>query len=178
MMSRGTGDPTQKSQARGYSARDLVALERAHVDAQISLAMEIAVAAHQGQLDEDGSEHLDHVRAVVALAPEGAAKAVAWLHDVIEDTSLTRDELVARGVDPEIADAVQIISRDPEIETYWQFIERIVASENPLALAGKLPDNEANLRRSRGQSLERRYERARALLAPACKAHGISLSSG
>ncbi len=55
---------------------------------QSELAQSIAAAAHKGQVDKAGKPYIEHPAHVAASVQGDAAKAVAWLHDVVEDTRL------------------------------------------------------------------------------------------
>ena len=77
------------------------------VDGLIGRARALALSAHGDQ--RYGAEpyrvHLEHVEEVVRRYPHSAAmRAAAWLHDAVEDTSLTLDEVTA-AVGAEVADA-------------------------------------------------------------------------
>jgi (p)ppGpp synthase/HD superfamily hydrolase len=58
------------------------------VDSELQLAERIARKAHAGQMDTvTGADYITHVERVVALVEGDEAKAVAWLHDVVEDST-------------------------------------------------------------------------------------------
>jgi len=133
-------------------------------------ARELAAEIHAGQVDQDGSTaHLDHCAEVVALLSGERERAVGWLHDAIEDgDAIDEAWLCAHGIPAEQAATIAALSRRPD-ESYWQYLDRVCASDDPLLLRVKLADNQVNLDRSRrtGHSLARRYERARKLLLAA-----------
>ncbi len=56
---------------------------------QIIKAREIAKMAHFGQVDRAGIEYIKHPETVASFVKTDEEKAVAYLHDVIEDTALT-----------------------------------------------------------------------------------------
>ena len=64
-------------------------------------------------------------------------KAVAWLHDVVEDTDWTLETLLAEGIRPEVVEGVKAITKC-EGEAYETYLDRVKA--NPLAKAVKLAD--------------------------------------
>ncbi|WP_344311999.1 hypothetical protein, partial [Agromyces terreus] len=83
---------------------------------QIGLAQGIAHLAHRDQTDKHGAPYIDHPgRVAEAFDPVGqpVEAAVAWLHDVLEDTELTADALRGAGVSHEVIDAVQVLTRTP-----------------------------------------------------------------
>ena len=101
------------------------------------------------------------VALVTAAGGSDAVKAVAWLHDVIEDTDWTRAMLVERaGISSKVADAVEILTRQKVLETYDQYIARVVLSKNPMALQVKRADLQDHLRPNCPKHLRDRYERA------------------
>jgi (p)ppGpp synthase/HD superfamily hydrolase len=78
----------------------------------------------------------------------------ALLHDVVEDTPLTLDDLRALGYSDEVIELVDILTRRmPEGESHRQYLERIVASRNPKALRVKLADVLDNMSPARSRSL-------------------------
>ena len=129
---------------------------------ELEIAERVARYAHASQVDKAGEPYIHHVERVVALVAAGGdvVKAVAWLHDVIEDSTWTRWQLIERAqISEPVADAVEIVSRK-EGETYEQFIRRVVASQNPLAVPVKFADLLDHLRPGCPTTLRGRYERA------------------
>jgi (p)ppGpp synthase/HD superfamily hydrolase len=70
----------------------------------------------------------------------------AVLHDVVEDTSLTLDDLRKEGFPREVLEAVESLSKN-EKESYDEYVERV--SRNPVAVKVKLADLEDNMRITR-----------------------------
>jgi (p)ppGpp synthase/HD superfamily hydrolase len=97
-------------------------------------------------------------------------QATAVLHDVLEDTTVTADELRAAKLPAEVVEATIVLTRHPA-ETYEQYIERVAANEiaREVKLAD-LSDNLANNRRLPKDPEVRarieRYERAIRQLNP------------
>ncbi|CZQ97351.1 HD domain-containing protein [Trichococcus flocculiformis] len=69
------------------------------------LAFEIAKAAHAGQTDKAGLDYILHPLQVAAEMTTDEEKAVALLHDIIEDTDVTASELLARGLPDNVVEA-------------------------------------------------------------------------
>lgn len=95
-----------------------------------------------------------HPKAVAALVQGEKEKAVAYLHDVLEDTDASVAEMRAIFGD-EITGAVTADTR-AEGEDYWDYLERV--KNNPLALKVKLADLNHNIARETDMSLPR-YEK-------------------
>lgn len=102
---------------------------------QVAIARRIATEAHAGQIDKAGSPYIDHPRRVAARLTDLRAQAVAWLHDVIEDTDVTPDDLRGAGIDDDVIAAVQLLTRTGDDGAYYA---RIAA--DPLAREVKLAD--------------------------------------
>ena len=85
------------------------------------------------------------------------AKTVAYLHDVLEDTATTEDDLKKEGFPAEIIEAVNALTKG-ENETYEDFIKRV--GKNPLAAKVKLSDLANNMDISRiSEPTKKDYER-------------------
>ena len=119
------------------------------------LAEQISRRAHAGQTCKSKGDYILHPERVAFLVSE-KAKNVAWLHDVIEDTTMTWLDLVKEGIDPKDADAVVILTRKPD-EVYAEYIRRVAKSNNQIAIEVKLADLRDNLRPGCPESLRERY---------------------
>lgn len=106
----------------------------------------LARAVHQGQLDKAGEPYIHHVGRVMAVLCTPEEKWAAALHDVVEDTNVTLDDLAAAGCPPEILAAVDALTRRDN-EGYEAFIGRV--STDPLARIVKAADLYDNTRQGR-----------------------------
>ncbi|MFZ4826379.1 MAG: GTP pyrophosphokinase [Phototrophicaceae bacterium] len=105
-------------------------------------AIELALQAHRGALQKNGQPYILHPLTLMTRFHDEAGQMVAVLHDVVEDTPITLDDLVIRGYSAEVVNAVEALTRRLD-ESYTAFIERI--SKNPLATRVKLADLEHNM---------------------------------
>ena len=105
-------------------------------------AIEIAVAAHKGQLDKAGMDYIGHPMRVMAAGSSVDEKIVGVLHDVVEDSAWTFDQLAAEGFAPQIIEALRCLTK-LEGESYDKFIARVKC--NALATAVKLNDLTDNM---------------------------------
>lgn len=108
----------------------------------VEKALEIAVAAHRGQTDKTGAPYILHPLRLMCRMETDTERIVAMLHDVIEDTTVTEDELRRHGFGSEVLEALACVTKR-EGEAYDDFIKR--SSTNPIALRVKLADLEDNM---------------------------------
>ena len=107
------------------------------------LCAEIAICAHQGQTRRDGlTPYIEHPQAVAARMSTFDEKGVAWLHDVLEDTGLTDQDLLDKGVPQRIVDGVTYMTKR-EGESYIDYLCGV--RNNPLSKAVKIADMLHNL---------------------------------
>lgn len=104
---------------------------------QSKKAYEIANKAHLGQVDKVGEDYIKHPEKVASFVKTDEEKAVAYLHDVIEDTELTLEDLYKYGFSEEVLKAVDVITKKKgqDYQTYLNFVK-----ENKLARVVKLAD--------------------------------------
>jgi guanosine-3',5'-bis(diphosphate) 3'-pyrophosphohydrolase len=110
---------------------------------QFETALGIALSAHKGQVDLSGAAYILHVLRVIEGVRGLSLKIVAALHDVLEDSEITADDLLDHGFPGNIVTAVCVLTRR-ETESYEDYIERV--SEDPLAKHVKLADLRDNMR--------------------------------
>lgn len=130
-------------------------------------AVAIATSAHEGQVDKSGRPYIGHPLRVMASVSGGHEQMAAVLHDVIEDTPVTADDLLARGCPPAVVDAVVALSH-LDGESQEDYLRRVAA--NPLALSVKRADIGDNLSPARIARLdEETQERLKAKYARALR---------
>ncbi|MFB9641291.1 hypothetical protein [Agromyces lapidis] len=108
--------------------------------AQVALAKGIAFVAHRGQVDQVGADYIDHPGRVAEhfdAATEPVATAAAWLHDVVERSAVSEQELLEAGVRPDIVEIVVLLTRTSGMSDD-EYFARI--RSNPLARRVKLAD--------------------------------------
>lgn len=110
--------------------------------ATLENAIALAVRAHQGQKDKAGAPYILHPLRLMFKMKSDHARMAAILHDVIEDTSTTLDDLHRAGYPKAVIAAVDCLTRR-QGETYEKFMSR--ARRNPLARQVKLADLEDNM---------------------------------
>ena len=105
------------------------------------LALSIAKKAHKGQYDKAGVDYIEHPLFVASLVDTQEEKAVALLHDVLEDSTYTAEELILAGLPEAVVSAVQILTKKKG-QDYQQYLELVKSS--PIARRVKLADLKHN----------------------------------
>jgi (p)ppGpp synthase/HD superfamily hydrolase len=112
----------------------------------VDAARDLAASAHHGQRDKFGRPYFDgHVRHVASLVEQwqGSAEAVAaaFLHDVLEKTTLTSHDLAAAGMPERVRHLVDLLTHD-EGQSRVEYIAAIIG--DPVATLVKRADHLAN----------------------------------
>ena len=111
-------------------------------------ALQIALDAHRGQKDLDGKPAVLHPIAVGVMGGNDAEIKAGFLHDVVEDSDLTIDDLRRKGVDEEVLAALELLTHDKSTD-YFEYVYRIAHSGNYTAIHTKINDLKHNLDRGR-----------------------------
>lgn len=142
------------------------------------------ICAHDGQIDKSGKPYWLHpLRVMLRLGPQATEteRHAALLHDVVEDTPVTLENLRAQGYPAEVLEIVRLVSRDKAKQTYRQYINCIVSSGNRSAMRVKLADLNDNSSPARMEGLPpdmrgvmHRYRRSMAQIEAALPASARS----
>lgn len=116
--------------------------------------MKIAVEAHQEQKDKYGAPYILHPLRAMARAGSVPEKIVAILHDAVEDTDWTLDDLRQEGLAVEIIVAIECVTKR-EREACEELIK--CSTTNPLARSVKLADLENNMDVRRLKAITPKY---------------------
>ena len=100
-------------------------------------AMKLCFEAHKNQTDKSGLPYVFHPFHVAEQMHDEKTTIVALLHDVIEDTSYTLQDLRAMGFNQEVLDAIALMTHDNNLP-YMEYVAKI--RENPIARTVKLAD--------------------------------------
>ncbi len=117
--------------------------------ATLELAISLAAERHAGQVDKANAPYILHPLRVMLNVPDIEHKIVAVLHDILEDTTTTIDELYRLGFQTHLIDAIIALTKQ-EGESRIQAAQRTV--QNPIARVVKLADITDNMDLSRIQS--------------------------
>ena len=133
-------------------------------------AMKIAYSAHDGQLDYNGIPYIFHPIHLAEGMDDEISCCAALLHDVVEDTEVTMEEL-AKEFPKEVIDVLKLLTHADDTD-YFDYVRAIKA--NPVAVKIKLADLAHNSDQSRcvGSDLspqrlvfwKQKYQKAMAIL--------------
>ena len=130
-------------------------------------AMKLAYNAHHGQLDRSGIPYICHPLHLAEMMDDEVACTVALLHDVVEDTQYSMQDL-EKEFPSEVIEALKLLTHDKSVD-YFEYVKAVKA--NPTAKKVKIADVMHNSDESRLDSisekdLKRRekYRKAIALL--------------
>ncbi|MDU7496736.1 HD domain-containing protein [Sneathia sanguinegens] len=124
------------------------------------LALKIATEAHKGQVDKAGVPYINHPLTVASLVDTEEEKIVALLHDTIEDTNITEQDLLNYGFSNKIVEAVKLLTHNKNVP-YMDYVAKI--KDNELARKVKIADLTHNSDLSRLKEItekdKKRYEK-------------------
>lgn len=134
-------------------------------------AIKISYDAHHGQSDKGGMPYVFHPYHLAEQMNDELSVCVALLHDVVEDTDITIEQL-EKDFPKEVIDAVRLLTREPSMD-YFEYIKAI--KYNDIAKKVKLADIEHNSDETRVlcegeapsehvKARRKKYDRARLIL--------------
>lgn len=106
--------------------------------------LELVTKLFEGKTDKAGLPYYNHLLKVYANVSEYDEKIIALLHDVVEDTDITFDNLKEYGYPDSILEALKVLTKKKG-EYYPDYIERIIESNNIQAMNVKLADLKHNI---------------------------------
>ena len=135
---------------------------------QTKKAMKLCFEAHKDQVDKSGMPYVFHPYHLAEQMTDEDTTVAALLHDVVEDTDYTLEDLEKLGFSPQVIQAVALLTHEEEVP-YLDYVAKI--KDNPIAKAVKLADIEHNsdLTRlgpddPRIPAFQEKYRRAKELL--------------
>lgn len=111
-------------------------------------ALNIAVKAHSGQSDRAGEAYVLHPLTVGLMGTTDEERMAGFLHDVIEDSDFTAQDLLNAGIPEAVVKAVQLLTHDKN-QPYFEYVQQIIDSRNPIALRVKYNDLTHNYARGK-----------------------------
>ena len=114
-------------------------------------AMKLCFEAHKEQVDKSGLPYVFHPFHVAEQMTDEITTAIALLHDVVEDTDYTLQDLIDMGFPREVTDALALLTHEDGVP-YFEYVAGIKA--DPAARAVKLADLAHNSDSTRLDSLD------------------------
>lgn len=108
----------------------------------VEAAIALAHRAHEGQVDKAGAPYIEHPMRVMASMPDDVHRIAAILHDVVEDTDVTLDDLEALGIPHSALTAIDALTKRRG-EPYETYLERVM--RDPVAVRVKIADVTDNM---------------------------------
>lgn len=118
-------------------------------------AMKLAYDAHQGQVDKTGTPYIFHPFHLAEQMDDEISVCVALLHDVVEDTDITFDDL-RKDFPEEVILPLTYLTHQKGVP-YNEYVENI--KKNEIAVKVKLADIEHNSDQTRFAGLEKDEEK-------------------
>lgn len=119
-------------------------------------AIKLCFAAHKDQVDKSDLPYVFHPFHLAEQMKTEDAAVVALLHDVVEDTDYTLDDLRGMDYPPQVIEALGLLTHDKTVP-YLEYVAAI--KENPIARAVKLADLRHNSDMSRLDYVDEKVER-------------------
>lgn len=108
---------------------------------QTKKALKLCFEAHKNQVDKSGMPYVFHPFHLAEQMTDEKTTVVALLHDVIEDTDYTFDDLREIGFENDVVDALALLTHNNDTP-YMEYVAKI--KTNPIARAVKLADLQHN----------------------------------
>ena len=110
------------------------------------VALKLCFEAHKDQIDKSNMPYVFHPFHLAEQMQDEETTIVALLHDVVEDTDYTLEDLRAMGFSNRVLEAIALMTHAPEV-SYMDYVAQI--KTNPIAKAVKLADLRHNSDMSR-----------------------------
>ncbi len=104
-------------------------------------AMKIAFDAHREQVDKTGIPYIYHPIHLAEQMDDEISTCAALLHDIVEDTDITFEDLAKQGFGDEIISVLKLLTHDDGVD-YMEYVGKI--KSNPTAVKVKLADLKHN----------------------------------
>ena len=118
-------------------------------------AMKIAYKAHIGQVDYNNVPYIFHPYHLAEQMDDEISCTVALLHDVVEDTDLTIEDL-EQEFPKSVTEVVKLLTHEKDVD-YFDYVRRI--KTNPIATKVKLEDLKHNSDETRNTSINVKEEK-------------------
>lgn len=104
-------------------------------------ALKLSFEAHKNQVDKSGIPYVYHPFHLAEQMETEETVIVALLHDVVEDTNFTLDDIRAMGFSKDVIEALALLTHDDSVP-YMDYVKQIKG--NSIARVVKLADLKHN----------------------------------
>lgn len=104
-------------------------------------ALKLCFEAHKDQVDKSGAPYVFHPFHLAEQMSDECTTIVALLHDLVEDTNHTFDDLRSLGFSEEVITALKLLTHADGVP-YMEYVTQI--KSNPVAKAVKIADLKHN----------------------------------
>lgn len=144
-------------------------MENHEFDKTYKTALELINLHHKDMTDKGNNPYIEHLLYVSNNCINKDAKIAGLLHDILEDTDCTEQILIDNNISTDVINAIKLLTK-PDNETYANYIDNLVASNNIIALEVKFWDLSNNMDLSRLETItERDLNRVKKRYKPAQK---------
>ena len=100
-------------------------------------ALKLCFEAHKNQVDKTGLPYVFHPFHLAEQMKDEYSTVCALLHDVVEDTECTFEDLINMGFPNEVIEALKLLTHADDVP-YMDYVKAL--SVNPIAKAVKIAD--------------------------------------
>lgn len=111
-------------------------------------SLKLVYKYHKDMVDKGGNPYIEHLLYVSNNCNTYESKIAGLLHDILEDTECSEYTLLSQGIPTDVVEAIKLLTKK-DSEKYNDYIERLINSENNIALEVKLSDLSHNMDLSR-----------------------------
>ncbi|MBO5747273.1 MAG: GTP pyrophosphokinase [Clostridia bacterium] len=101
-------------------------------------ALKLCFDVHKEQVDKSGMPYVFHPFHLAEQMTDEVTTVVALLHDVVEDSDITFEDLEKEGFEKSVIDALKLLTHKDKSVLYMDYVAKIKG--NPIATAVKLAD--------------------------------------
>ncbi|MCL1893999.1 MAG: hypothetical protein FWG02_07180 [Holophagaceae bacterium] len=141
------------------------------------IAMRIAFSAHKEQVDKSGLPYIFHPFHLAEQMRDEISTCVALLHDVLEDTSTTIDDMKSQGIPETVIELLELLTHDSSV-SYMEYIQRVKDSGSQVAINVKLADLRHNSDSSRLDTVDEKADLRLARYATAIEVLSQHVTAG
>jgi len=118
---------------------------------QLAKAISIATMAHEGQFDKGGKPYILHpLHLMTQLMFDVQLATIAVLHDVVEDSLYTFDDLIAEGFSDRVLAALVLLTHDDSDDYLQDYIPKICTNHDAIRVKRKDIEHNTDITRLKG----------------------------